>query len=76
MTCMKKFKKLTNCKTHSSSMKYETVNLGTKEDPKNANLGLGCSPQEKAAFVKLFKDYKDVFAWTYEGLKTFDTSVM
>jgi len=29
-----KFKKLTNCKMHNSSMKYETVNLGTKEDPK------------------------------------------
>ena len=61
---------------HISSMKYESVNLGTKEDPKNVNLGLGCSPQEKAAFVKLFKEYKDVFAWTYEDLKTFDTSVM
>ena len=30
----------------------------------------------KAAFVKLFKEYKDVFAWTYEDLKNFDTSVM
>eukprot|EP00253_Pinus_taeda_P034992 PITA_34992 len=71
-----KFKKPTNCKTHSSSMKYESVNLGTKEDPKTINLGLGCSPQEKVAFVKLFKEYKDIFAWTYGDLKTFDTSVM
>lgn len=29
-----KFKKPTNCKTHSSSMKYESVNLGTEKDPK------------------------------------------
>ena len=57
-------------------MKYELVNLGTKEDPNNVNLGLGCSPQEKAAFFKLFKEYKDVFAWTYGDLKKFDTSVM
>lgn len=57
-------------------MEYESVNLGTKEDPKNVNLGSGCSPQEKVAFVKLFKEYKDVFAWTYEDLKTFDTSLM
>jgi len=71
-----KLKKPINYKTHSSSMKYEMINLGTKEDPKNVNLGLGCSPQEKTAFVKLFKDYKDVFAWTYEDLKTFDTSAM
>jgi len=59
-----KFKKTTNYETYSSSMKYELVNLGTKEDPKTINLGLGCSPQEKAAFVKLFKEYKDIFAWT------------
>ncbi len=39
-----KFEKLTNCKMHSSSMKYESVNLGAKEDPKNVNLALGCSP--------------------------------
>lgn len=71
-----KFKKPTNYKTHSSSMKYETFNLGTEKNPKNVNLGLGCSPQEKAAFVKLFKEYKDVFAWTYEDLNTFDTSIM
>lgn len=35
-----KFQKLTNCKTHRSSMKYDSINLGTKEDPKNVNLGL------------------------------------
>jgi len=59
-----KFKRPTNFKMHSSSMKYELVNLGIKEDPKTINFGLGCSPQEKATFVKLFKEYKDVFAWT------------
>ena len=57
-------------------MKYESVNLGTKKDPKNVNVGLGFSPQEKAAFVKLFKEYKDVFEWTYGDLKTFDTNFM
>ena len=57
-------------------MKYGLVNLGTKEDPNTVNLGLGCSPQEKAAFVKLFKEYKDVFAWTYKDLKTFDSTIM
>lgn len=53
-----KFKKPTNCKMckmHSSSMKYELVNLGPKKDPKIVNLGLGCSPQEKVVFVKMFK---------------------
>ena len=70
------FKKPTNRKMRSSSLMYEFVNLGTEKDPKNVNLGLGCSPQEKVAFVKLFKEYKDVFAWTYGDLKTFDTNAM
>ena len=71
-----KLKTPMNCKMHSSSMKYKLVNLGTQEDQKTVNLGLGCSPQEKVTFVKLFKEYEDVFAWTYGDLKTFDTSVM
>jgi hypothetical protein len=50
-----KFKKTVNCKTNSSSLSYEKVNLGTSENPQCINLGLGCSKQEKDAFVKLFK---------------------
>jgi hypothetical protein len=71
-----KFKKTVNCKTNSSSLSYEKVNLGTSENPQCINLGLGCSRQEKAAFVKLFKEFKDVFAWTYEDLKTFDPNII
>ena len=26
--------------------------------------------------MKLFKEFKDVFAWTYDDLKTFNTQVM
>jgi ribonuclease HI len=50
-----KFKKSVNCKTNSSSLTYEKVNLGTNENPQYINLGLGCSKQEKASFIKLFK---------------------
>jgi hypothetical protein len=50
--------------------------LGTNENPQFINLGLGCSKQEKAAFIKLFKEFKDVFAWTYEDLKTFDPNII
>jgi ribonuclease HI len=71
-----KFKKTVNCKTNSSSLSYEKVNLGTNENPQCINLGLGCSRQEKATFVKLFKEFKDVFAWTYDDLKTFDPNII
>jgi ribonuclease HI/transposase InsO family protein len=71
-----KFKKTVNCKTNSSSLSYEKVNLGTNENPQCINLGLGCSKQEKTAFVRLFKEFKDVFAWTYDDLKTFDPNII
>jgi ribonuclease HI len=38
-----KFKKTVNCKTNSSSLSYEKVNLGTNENYQCINLGLGCS---------------------------------
>ena len=71
-----KFKKTVNCKTNSSSLSYEKVNLGTTENPQYINLGSGWSRQEKAAYVKLFKEFKDVFAWTYDDLKTFDPNII
>jgi hypothetical protein len=35
-----KFKKVTNCKMHSSVMQYEVINLGTLDKPQNINLGV------------------------------------
>ena len=50
-----KFRGSVNCKMNSSSMIYETVNLGTKKNPQNISLGTGCSDQEGFTFIKLFK---------------------
>ena len=57
-------------------MQYEFINIGIPNKPQNINLGVQCSYDQKVAFVKLFKKYKDVFAWSYDDLKTFDTQVM
>jgi hypothetical protein len=71
-----KFRKSVNCKTNSSSLTHEKVNLGTKDNPQCINLGMGCSEQENSAFIKLFKEFKDVFSWIYDGLKTFDPNII
>lgn len=39
-----KFKTMTNCKKDSSTMQYKMINLDSEKDPKNVNLGLGCTP--------------------------------
>jgi hypothetical protein len=71
-----KFRKLVNCKTNSSSLTHEKVNLGTKNNSQCINLGTGCSEQEKSTFIKLFKEFKDVFAWTYDDLKMFEPNII
>ena len=71
-----KFSRPSNVKNHSSSLQFELINLGTDTNPKFVNLGKCCSPAERDKFVSLFKQYKDVFAWTYEDLKTYDTSII
>ena len=71
-----KFRRPTNVKMHSSSMKYERVNLGTEDEPKYVNLGKCSSPGERSKFISLFQQYKDVFAWNYEYIKTYDTRII
>ena len=72
----KKFKNLANVKTNSSSMQYELINLGTEAEPKYVNLGKCCSPIERGRFISFFQKYKDIFSWTYEDLKTYDTHII
>ena len=71
-----KFRQTTNCKTQSSTLNYTTVNLGTKQDPCFINLGVHCSYDEKISFIKLCKEFKDIFSWTYDELRNFDTIIM
>ena len=33
-------------------------------------------PQEKIGFIQLFNEFKDIFSWTYDDLKTFDPNIM
>ena len=71
-----KFRRPANVKTHNSSLQFELINLGIETKPKYVNLGKCCSPVEQDKFIVLFKQYKDVFSWTYEDLKTYDTSII
>ena len=65
-----------NAKTGSSCTMHETINLGTLESPKNVNLGKTISKEERKSYLKLFKQYQDVFTWSYRDLKTYDTCII
>ena len=71
-----KFRNPANVKTHSSSLQFELINLGIEAKPKYVNLGKCCSPGERSKFISLFRQYKDVFAWNYGDLKTYDTKII
>lgn len=65
-----------NTKVQSSTLAHRQVNLGSDENPKFINLGKDCTDQETQAFTQLFRKYRDVFAWTYYYLCTYDTCII
>ena len=54
----------------------EDLNLGTEADPKIVKLSKKVPKEYKELYQKLFRSYKDVFAWSYQDLKTLDISIM
>lgn len=51
-------------------------NIGTDKDPKIVKLSKSLSNEERERCMDLMKEFKDVFAWSYEDLGTFDTKIM
>jgi hypothetical protein len=51
-------------------------NIGTKKDPKIFKLSSSLSREQRDKYVELLKEFAYVFSWTYEDLKTYDTSII
>ena len=54
----------------------EDCNIGTDKEPKYIKIEKVLPEDQKKRYVELFKEYIDVFAWTYEDLKTYDTDII
>jgi len=54
----------------------ENYSIGTAENPKMVKLSKALPPDQKLKHIELFKEFQDVFAWSYEDLKSYDTSVI
>ena len=52
------------------------VDISTDGDPKIIKLSNKLPTNEKQGYVNLMKKYMDVFAWSYEDLKEYDTSII
>jgi hypothetical protein len=51
-------------------------NPGTEEDPKYVKLSSSLSKEQRVEYVKLLKEFSDVFSWKYEDLRKYDTSII
>ena len=50
-------------------------NLGSEENPQTINLSRLLPQDQVQKYLDLFQEYKDAFAWNYDELKTYDTSI-
>jgi len=51
-------------------------NIGTLEEPKFVKLSRSLTEDQREEYTELPREFADVFAWTYEDLKTYDTLVI
>ena len=66
------FDRLDGRKNNIDSMKpkdYIEINIGSYKNPKLIKIGKGTSEKERNALINLVKEYRDVFAFTYDELK-------
>ena len=50
--------------------------IGTKENPKLIKLSKSLPPTKRVKYIELLKKIQDVFAWSYEDLKSFDINII
>ena len=51
-------------------------NIGTKEHPGIVKISKALSTEQRNRYIKILKENVDIFAWSYEDLKTYDTSII
>jgi hypothetical protein len=54
----------------------EYCNIGTKEEPGMVKISKYLPPEVKNKYKDFLARYKDVFAWSYEEIRTYDTTVI
>ena len=54
----------------------EEHNIGSLAEPKMIKLSNTLPAHIKQQYIELFKEFKDVFAWGYKDLKSYDTSII
>ena len=54
----------------------EECDIGTEEDPKVIKISKNMTQESKEKYIKLMKEFYDVFTWTYDDLKVYNPNVI
>ena len=65
-----------NPKVAPNEGEAEYCNIGTEKEPRLIKLSKTLTPENKERYIRLIKEFSDVFAWSYEDLKVYDTRII
>lgn len=65
-----------NPKVSPSDAEVEECNIGTKQEPKIIKISKSLTKKNKERYIKIMKEFYDVFAWSYDDLKVYDLDVI
>ena len=51
-------------------------NIGSENQPKMIKLSKSLLEEEMRKYVGLLKEFVDIFSWSYEDLRTYETSII
>jgi len=63
-------------KVAPSDAKVEECNIGTEKDPKVIKISKNMTKEYKERYIKLMREFYDVFAWIYDDLKVYYPGVI
>ena len=59
-----------------SDAKVEECNIGTDKEPKVIKISKNLAKENKEKYIKLMKEFYDVFTCSYDDLKVYDPGVI
>ena len=54
----------------------QECNIGNEQKPKMIKLSKTLLAHIKLKYLELFREFSDVFSWSYEDLKSYDTEII
>jgi hypothetical protein len=65
-----------NPKITANNKDVEDCNIETQENPRMIKLSNILSPEVKQDYIKIMKDCPNVFSWSYDDLKVYETKMI